>query len=71
MKLLEEDSTKTNSWEIEGSTIIEGSEVYLDAEGDLQSAAGSADIEDMVKYTLMLFKRQWILHSDKFRKIIY
>ena len=36
---------KTNSWEIEGSTIIEGSEVYLDAEGDLQSAAGSADIE--------------------------
>ena len=40
-----EFNLKTNSWEIEGSTIIEGSEVYLDAEGDLQSAAGSADIE--------------------------
>ena len=35
----------TNTWEIEGSTIIEGSEVDLDAEGDLQSSSGSADIE--------------------------
>ena len=35
----------TNSWEIEGSTIIEGSEVYIDAQGDLQTALGSVYIE--------------------------